>query len=96
MSTIYKLTEFQSPTGRWSVVCTDVLKEKGNHWHYPAKALGISVESFINELQNKYKARIDLYSKEKCFVSYSWEKQSDMRKFKNAVNAGARKRNFTI
>ena len=96
MPTIYQLSEFQSASGTWSVVCVDVLGKKGTHWYYPARALGISIESFINELQDKYKAKIDIYSKENCFVGYSWEKQSDMRKFKNKVNACARKRNFTI
>lgn len=92
---IYKMTEWQSPTGMWH--CADVSNLSGNSssWWIPSRVLGISPADFVLLLINEFNAKVS-YSKEHEFLHYYWEKQSDMRKFKNYVNTAARRSNFLI
>lgn len=93
---LYKLTEFQGGSGRYYVTCEDLLGKPGPHWHIPAIILGISIEEFIKELKDKYHADIISYTPETRFLLYSWGDISKERKFKNYINAQARKINFQI
>lgn len=90
---VYKLQEFQGASGLWYVGTPTILTKYAHLWHLPALVLDLPLTDFIIELQDKYSAEV--YYKGN-FVGYRWEKQSDMRKFKNAINKKAREINFIV
>lgn len=94
---LYQLSEFESANG-WTCFCSDLLKLPHGGWHYPALVLDISVKEYVYKLQKEYNAKLIPFSKNGRFewLAVVWARQSDMRKFKNEINAAARKRNFTI
>ena len=53
-------------------------------------------DEYVNLLITKFKPDNISYNQEKNVLIYSWKKQSDMRKFKNWLNAEARKKNFIV
>lgn len=93
---IYKLTEWQNSSGIWYCNCIDNLAQNSGAWWLPARVLNISPADFIKLLLSKYKPDVFSFNKEKCFCCWGWKDQSAMRKFKNELNAEARKVNFQI
>jgi len=96
----YKLTEFQSPTGKWHLICNDLVgKAPHGGWYLPANILGISVVDFITKLVNEYHAELTIYHNQDGsfeWLGYSWHSMADMARFKNAVNLQARNKRFMI
>lgn len=93
---LYKLSEWQSPSGRWHCNNIDKLAEESGVWYAPARVLGISPAEFVKLLLAKYKPDHFTFDKEKCICLWSWDDQTAMRKYKNEINAAARKVNFQI
>ncbi len=89
------MSEWQGGSGLWYCNCVDNLKNDSGAWYHPARILGISPADLVCLLVKEYGAEIS-YNLDKCFVSYSWKNQANMRKFKNKVNAEARKKNYQI
>lgn len=92
---IYKLTEWQGGGGNWYCACLDKLGEgvgSGNY-HTTAHALGMETPDLLLLLKEKYNANIG-GSPQTPIIS--WEKQADMRKFKNWANAQFRMRQVNI
>ena len=96
MTHIYKCSEWQSATGRWHCADVEDLANGSAYWWIPCRILGISPEEFILLLKDKFNASDFYFDRKKNVLLYSWEKQSDMRKYKNWINAQARKVNFII
>lgn len=96
MSHVYKLSEWQSQTGRW--FCDDIsdLGHGSGAWYLPARILNISLTDFVLLLKNEYNVSFIMYSKEHDMLIYSWDNQNDMRRYKNFINAKARQINFII
>lgn len=96
MSHLLKLTEWQGAT-LW--YCADIeelgRKDSGKWWHIP-RMLNLPLIDYILLLKDKYKAEGFQYSIETDTLVFGWKKQSDMRIFKNAMNAAARKANFKV
>lgn len=90
---VFKMSEWQGGGGKWYCACTDNLKNDSGVWYHPARILGITPAALIEMLVKMYNAEIS-YSEDFSFVCYRWEKQADMRKFKNKINAEARKKNY--
>lgn len=93
---IYKQEEWQDATGYWHSNCVSNLSEGSSAWHLPARILGVTPEQFLTLLFEKYKPDRFFFDKEKCLCFWSWKDQQVMRKYKNFINAEARKRNFLI
>ena len=95
MAHIFKMTEWQSGSGnRW--YCNDV-EDLGNNsgaWWHPANILGLTPAQFALELLNTYK--VDYISYNNDVLIYYWKSQAAMRKFKNYVNAQARKKSYMV
>lgn len=92
---LYKMTEWQSPTGKWHCNCVDNLATNGGHWTHPARILGMPLAEYVEWVITNYHPIV--WHNEDCsLVFFSWEKQSDMRKYKNYINAAARKVNYQI
>lgn len=96
MKHLFEMKEFQGSSEKW--YCSDVsdLAHNSGAWYLPARMLGLTPAQYLSKVINEYKPN-SVYHNEDCsFVSFSWDKQSDMRKFKLFINKEARNRNFLI
>ena len=93
---LFKMTEWQSASGKWYCGCIDNLAGDSGAWYLPARILNISPAEFIELLIKKYEPDDIYYNKETGFFSYSWTDQSKMRVFKNWINTKARTAKFQI
>ena len=92
---LYKMSEWESETG-WH--CNDV-EDLGNgsgYWWLPARMLGITPAEYLKWVIDNYKPDRIVHSEDCSFVGWSWKVQAKERKFKNDINALARKHNFVI
>lgn len=65
-------------------------------WWTPARMLGISPADYVQLLIDKFHPdHIKYFEKEDVLV-YWWRKQTDMRAFKNWLNAQARKHQYIV
>ena len=97
MAHLYKMTEWESGAGgRWYCNDTSDLGNGSGLWYHPARMLNISPAEFVKMLVEKYKPDYISYNSETNVLVYSWVDQAAMRKFKNAINAESRKRNYMI
>lgn len=97
MAHLFKMSEWESGAGdRW--YCGDI-EDLGNNsgaWWIPARMLGMKLTDYVDMLVNTFKIDYISYNQEKNVLVYSWKNQNDMRKYKNWINAAARKANFII
>lgn len=92
---LYKLTEFQSPTGKYHLICNEMVG-RGPQWHIPARLLVTPLDYFVRDLVEVHGATITKFVKSKKLLLFHWDSLEDCRKFKNLVNAKARKINYQI
>lgn len=97
MSHLYKASEWQSGSGKWHCIDTSDLVGGSAMWWLPCRILDLSPADFVKMLIEKYNANIT-WMEEKNLLLWDWDadKQLDMRKFKNMLNAVARKKQFMI
>lgn len=95
MKEIYKMAEWQDTvSGTWH--CNDVSHGyKYAVWWVVPRLLDITPAKYIELLIKSYNAEVD-YSVEKNVLLIQWQKQADMRRFKNTINRIAREKNFYI
>ena len=93
---IYKLEEWQSSSGLWYCEHTSSFPKDIQKWIIPSRILGISADEFIKWLIKEYKPDKIFHNENCSFVGWGWNSQSQMRKYKNYINALARKKNFQI
>jgi hypothetical protein len=76
--------------GRWH--CADVhnLTNDKSYWWYPARCMGMPLVDFVKMLINEFQVDYITFPSQKILI-YSWKSQAKMRKFKNWINAQARK-----
>lgn len=96
MAHVYKCSEWSNTNGRW--FCGDVedLANDSNAWWIPCRILGIAPTDFILLLKDTFHASNFSYNINANVLIFSWDKQSDMRKYKNWINDKARKANYII
>lgn len=84
--------------GRWYCNDTSDIAHDSCMWWLPCRMLGIAPAAFVKLLVDKFHCNhIEWSDRPKNgLLCYSWDKQSEMRQFKNWLNAEARKRNFKI
>lgn len=98
-SKIYKLNEWQSPTGLWYVAHTDNMKL--NRWWLIPQALGMNYEDYIHMLIEQYHAsHMHFYTypegdKRNSLLSFAFEKYADAHKFLLDMNRVFKKLNWT-
>lgn len=66
-------------------------------WYAPVRMLGITPSEYVQLLIEKFEVDSISFSDKHWdygVLTFSWKSQSKMRKFKNFINAEARKRNF--
>ena len=91
---LYRCEEWESPTG-WHCNCVINLAGGSSIWYLPARILNISPAAFVELMITEYNANAFI-DKEKCLVFFTWQKQSDMRRWKNFINKKAREINFQL
>lgn len=94
MSSIYRMDEWKSPTGKWHCIDTSNFAAGSANWWIPCRILGISPADFVEYLLS-FNANVT-WIEESGLLLWDFDKQSDMRKFKNTINSIARKKNFLI
>ena len=92
---LYHQSEWESVSG-WHCNCVDNLGKDSGAWWHPARILGVSPAQFIAILIERFKPDTFYYNAETCFCSWSWKSQAAMRKYKNWINAEARRVNYQI
>lgn len=93
---LWKASEWETSSG-WHCNCTDNLAGGSSLWYLPARILNISPADLIILMKDKYNAEVNFCgTKDNFIVLFTWEKQSDMRLWKNFINRKAREINFQI
>lgn len=95
MGKVWQVVEWQSGSGQWHCNDTSQLSKGSAMWWIPCRILGISPADYVKLLIEQYHADV-YWSEGNNLLLWSWEKQSEMRKFKNFINARARAINFII
>ncbi len=94
-----KFSEWEN-AGRWYCADTSDLIHDSSAWWLPCRALGVSPADFVKLLAENFKcSHISWYPETRTgngILIYSWDNQSDMRKFKNYINKIARDKQFLI
>ena len=83
-------------TGAWYCNDTSDLCSIRALWWVPARMLGISPAEYVQLLIDRFHPDRIRYFEETDVLIYSWKRIDDMRKFKNWLNAEARKRNYIV
>ena len=92
MSHIYEASEWKIGD-RWYVNDVKELATSASKWWQPMQMLDMSIEQYTNLLIS-YNAKKITYHKESDVLTFSFDTQSEARKFKNFLNREARKRNW--
>lgn len=93
---IWKATEWETIGMGWHANCVDNLAGGSSLWYHPARILGISPAEFIEWIIKNYKPDYINYSEDANLLIFTWKSQAQMRKYKNYINAQARKVNYQI
>ena len=83
-------------SGYWYCNDTKELAGSAGLWWIPARLLGITPAEYVELLIKRFKPDKIKYYQEQDVLIYAWKSQTAMRKFKNWLNAEARKKNFVI
>lgn len=94
---LYKMTEWEN-NGKFYCGCVDDLGHDSGVWYLPCRFLDLSPAKYLEMVITKFKPDHIFYAidDKHCVISWSWNKQSDMRLLKNHINAAARRKNFQI
>lgn len=91
---LFKLTEWQGAGDRWHCAHTDSFPRNVQLWVVPARILGLSADEFLQFVLDNYKPEHVTFTGN--LLLFSWDKQSDMRAYKNFINKKAREINFQV
>lgn len=93
---LLKYVEWQGANGIWYCNDTSDLTSVRSLWWTPARMMNISSAEYVKWLIENFHPDHVLYNQERDVLIYGWRKQSDMRLFKNKLNALARKYNYIV
>lgn len=93
---LLRYDEWQGGSGLWYCNDTSDLCSVRALWWAPARMLNISPEEFTQMLIRDFKPDHLRYCQESDVLIYGWKSQAAMRKYKNWLNAQARKYNYII
>lgn len=86
-----KLSEWQESDGSWHAADISAVGQGSNRWWLVPRALGMSLEDYVQMLVTKYKPDRIKYFEDANVLTYSWKSQAAMRTFKNDTNKALRK-----
>lgn len=93
MTHIYKAEEWEC-NGRWYVADTSNLPKSSNTWWYAPAAANLSPIEYVKLLINKFNVTYIKYTVSADVLIFAFDSLADCRKYKNYINAQARKNNF--
>jgi len=93
---LLRYTEWNDGNGNWHCNDTSDLCSVRALWATPAYMLNISPAEYVTLLVEQFHPDRIKYFKEADVLVYSWRNINDMRRFKNWLNAQARKHNFVV
>lgn len=93
MAHLYKATEWQNGSC-WYVNDVEELASVSSKWWTPLRLLDITVEEFFFLLKDTFNATNFHYNANTNVLMFSFDTQAAARKYKNYINAQARKRNY--
>ena len=96
MSILYQMTDWESPSGIFYCEHISSFPRNVQKWIVPARILGITPAEFLKLLIEEYQPDVVYHNDDYSFVNWGWRDKSKMRKYKNWMNAEARKKNFRI
>ena len=95
MAHILKYEEWEI-NGDWYCNDTSDLCGIAGKWWVPARMLQLPLEEYTQMLISDFEPDFIRYNKEADVLLFSWRSQTKMRKFKNWLNAQARKHQFYV
>lgn len=90
---ILKYSEWENG-GRWYTNDIEDIVKSHPYWWYAKNVLNLSATDFVLLLRDKFNASHFFYQND--VLVYSFDTQEQARKFKNYINAAARKMNYII
>ena len=92
---IFKMDEWYD-CGYWH--CNDIsdLGHNSGAWWHPARILKMDPADYLKWVIDNYKPDKVNYSADASVVWFEWKNQDKMRKFKNYINAQARKAGYEV
>lgn len=96
MAHVYKASLWQGGSGKWYVGDVEDLGNNSGVWWIPAHILGITISDYVKKLIFEWGVSECKYDINHNYLHFSWDKESLARKYKNYINAEARKKNFLI
>ena len=91
---VLKLTEWQTISG-WHCADVEDLANNSAHWLHPARLLGMTPADYIKWAIDFCNPIVTCNS-DYTIDHFRWDRQSDMRKFKNYINKIAREKKYFI
>jgi hypothetical protein len=94
---ILQFDELHNECG-WSCISIKDVGRLGNQWYTPARALGMKLDEYVKWLvDNFHPDHIRFYdSPPNGLLLFSWDKQADMRLYKNRMNKLLRDAKFYV
>lgn len=97
MAHLYKASEWASACNdKWYVNDVTELSGPSSKWWVPMRILNLSIENYLLLLSKKYNAKGFNYCRDTDCLYFYFSSLADARKWKNYINAEARKKNFII
>lgn len=96
MSHLLRYEEWQGAGRAWYCNDTSDLKNGSALWWLPARMLKKTPAEYVKMVIEDFHPDYIYCNSDGSFVSWCWENQNDMRRFKNYINAVARRENFII
>ena len=96
MAHLLKYDEWQDGCGQWHCNDTTDLGHGSSLWWLPAKMWNMTPAEYLKMVIEKFKPDHIYHSDDYSFVGWNWKNQTQMRVFKNWINAEARKHNYLI
>ena len=93
---LLRYEEWQGGGGRWYCNDTSDLTSPRSLWWAPARMMNMAPAEYVQWLIDNFHPDYITYNLERDVLVYSWRRISDMRVFKNKINALARKYNYII
>jgi len=97
---IYKVEEWQSPTGMWHAGDQSDLAHDSNLWYIPARLLGLSLEEWILKLKNEFNATDFVFypnaNNGKSLLTYTWKNYADCHRYVLWINKQARNNHWAF
>lgn len=92
---LYVAEIWKSGSGVYRCSCVVGLARNSSNWLHPVRMLGITPAGYVHMMVTIYKAKVS-YTDDYKMMFFTWEKEEDARKYKNFINAQARKTKYMV